>query len=61
MPEREMVQLESKQCMSSELTSRFENIEMYKIDYSLDWEVVKMETNYPAITLYVSSTNMSCF
>jgi len=24
-------------------------------------EVGKMETNYPAITLYASSTNMSCF
>jgi len=46
MPETEMVQLERKQRMSgmmSELTSRFENIETYKIDYSL---AGKMETNY---------------
>jgi len=41
MPETEMVQLEHKQRMTSELTSRFENIEMYEIDYSLAWKLEK--------------------
>jgi len=35
VPETEMVQLERKQRMTSELTSRFENIEMYEIYYYL--------------------------
>jgi len=36
-----MVQLERKQCKTSELTSRFENIEMYEIDYSLAWKLIQ--------------------
>ena len=43
MPETEMVQLQQKQRMTSELTARFENIETYEIDYSLAWKW-KMET-----------------
>jgi len=41
MLETEMVQLECKQRMTSELTSRFDNIEMYEIDYSLAWKLEK--------------------
>jgi len=41
MPETEMVQLERKQRMMSELTSRLENIEMHEIDYSLAWKMEK--------------------
>jgi len=41
MPEAEMVQLEHKRHMTSELTSRFENIDMYEIDYSLAWKLEK--------------------
>jgi len=41
MQETEIVQLERKQCMTSELSSRLENIEMYKIDYSLAWKLEK--------------------
>jgi len=36
-----MVHLERKQRIKSELTSRFENIEMYEIDYSLAWKLEK--------------------
>ena len=42
-----MVQLERKQCMTSELTSRFENIEMHFISVALSvlsyvavWQIV---------------------
>ena len=41
MPETEMVQLKRKQSLTPELTSRFENIEMYEINYSLAWKLEK--------------------
>jgi len=40
MPETE-IHLERKQRKMSELTSQFENIEMYEIDYSLAWKFEK--------------------
>ena len=54
-----MVQLERKQRITLLFTPRFENIEMYEIDYSLAWKLEKWKQTICSNN--VSSTNMSYF